>query len=153
MRRSEKEISSEEEIEKILSGNHLCRIALCDGDNPYVLPMNYGYKNRKIYIHSATEGRKLDIIRKNNKVCFEISDSISLKKNAVACGYSTKYRSLIGTGLIKILDSRDEKIESLNSIMFQHTKKDGWDYVEDDLSRMLILQIEIHTVSGKKSGL
>lgn len=152
MRRNDKKITDPEEIQKVLENNQLCRIALSDGDNPYVLPVNFGYRDNRLFIHSATEGKKLDIIKRNNKVCFEISDSISSITTEKACGFGTRYRSVIGTGRIKIVTDYRKKIQGLDAIMYQHSKKNGWTYKESEVKKMVILEIEIESLSGKKSG-
>ena len=62
MRRKDKEIKDKKEIESIIKRAKVCRIALSDNNMPYIIPVNYGYKNNCIYIHSASEGKKIDII-------------------------------------------------------------------------------------------
>lgn len=102
-------------------------------------------------MHSAGEGRKLDIIRNNNRVCFEITDSISIEPSEKACGFSTRYRSVIGVGRINLINDPDKKTEALNAIMFQHTKKDSWSYNQSQVSKIIIMEIEIESLTGKKS--
>ena len=75
MRRTDRKISRTDEIESIIKKADVCRIALVDGNRPYIIPMNFGYeksKPSKIYFHCASDGRKLDLIRKNNNACFEM---------------------------------------------------------------------------------
>jgi hypothetical protein len=72
MRRSDKEIKDPQIIQKIFKDAEVCRIALCDGEKPYLVPMNFGYSENRLYLHSATDGRKIDILRKNI-----INDNIS----------------------------------------------------------------------------
>lgn len=78
MRRSEKEVNDIHEIESILKQTSICRIGLCVDNIPYVVPMNYGYRDNCLYLHSAKEGRKIDIIRENPNVCFEVDTDIEL---------------------------------------------------------------------------
>jgi len=115
MRKKDKEIKDPREIEEIISANKICRIALCDKDTPYIVPMNFGYKENKIFFHTARKGKKIDIIKKNKKVCFEITDSIEILRAEKACNFSTKYRSVIGFGSIKIANNPDEKKSSSNN--------------------------------------
>ncbi len=72
MRKANQEITDPEIIEEILGGAEICRIAMADGDVPYLLPFNYGYRDRCIYIHSAPSGKKIDLLKKNGSVCFEV---------------------------------------------------------------------------------
>ena len=152
MRRKEKEITDRNEIEEILTHNIICRIALSDNNVPYIIPMNYGYRKNKIYLHSAGVGKKIEIIQKNNNVCFEITDSIEITGARTACDYGTKYRSVIGFGRIKIMDSARDKKEALNIIMNKHTKKADWIISDLMVLKVTVLEIEIESVSGKKSG-
>ena len=72
MRRQEREIRDEAEIQEILEKGLVCRLGLYDGQYPYVVPLNYGYRNGCIYFHCAREGRKIDILKKNDRVCIEV---------------------------------------------------------------------------------
>ena len=72
MRRNEREITDPKIIEEIIHQATICRIALYDADYPYIVPLNYGYESGALYFHSAKEGKKIDLIRKNSRVCFEI---------------------------------------------------------------------------------
>ena len=152
MRRNDKQITDQKELYEILFENRICRIALSHNDTPYIIPVNYGYHGNSIFIHSAREGYKLDIIRKNDKVCFEVTDSIDIVTAESACDFGTKYRSVIVFGKIKILSDLDKKINALKIIMYQHTQKDLWNFNEKSLSRIVILEIEIESLTGKKSG-
>ncbi len=153
MRRTDKQITDPKMIHEILSTNTICRVALSDGIFPYVIPMNYGYKDNSIFLHTAVEGRKLQIIRSNNNVCVEISDSIELVTSENACGYGTKFRSVIATGTVSEVKDPSEKIAALNLIMAQHTGKDDWDIPEKAVSKVTILRIDIKEITGKASGL
>ncbi|MEJ2567959.1 MAG: pyridoxamine 5'-phosphate oxidase family protein [candidate division WOR-3 bacterium] len=109
MRKKDKKIKDREEIEEILFSNKICRIALSGEDNPYIVPINYGYKKNKIFLHTGIIGKKIDMIKKNNRVCFEVSDSIEELRSEKACDFSTKYRCVIGFGIIKIVEDLDRK--------------------------------------------
>jgi len=153
MRRKDREINDKSVIEEIFKSNYICRIALSDNNLPYIISMNYGYHDKKIYLHTAREGRKLDIIKKNNNVCIEISDSIELIKDKIACRFDTKYRSIIATGKIYMVNSREEKIIGLKAIMYQHSKQWDWEFNPKDITRVMILRIDIESISAKKSNL
>ncbi len=152
MRRKDKEITDFNEIESIIKKNCICRIALSNNNVPYIILMNYGYKNNTLYFHSAKEGTKLNIINTNPNVCFEITEDIKIVKSEKACSFGTKYRSVIGNGKIKIIEEDKAKIEGLNIIMKQHTNKDNWKYSEESLKNIFILKLEIDEIRGKKAG-
>lgn len=151
MRKKDKEITSQKEIEEIISSNKICRIALSDENTPYIIPMNYGYKENKIFLHTGRTGKKIDIIKKNNKVCFEITDSVEIKQAKKACDFNTKYRSVIGFGRIKITNEPDKKKKALSTIMKQHTNRSDWLFPDEIVEKTMILEIEIDSVTGKKS--
>ena len=152
MRRKDKEIKDPEIIRDILEGNTVCRIALSYKDEPYVIPMNYGYNGKNIYLHCAPEGRKMDILKKNNRICFEITDSIKLKSAEKACNFSTLYRSVIGFGSAAEVFEPDEKITGLEIIMQQQTGRNGWNFTGNDIKNIAVLKIEIDSISGKGNG-
>ncbi len=153
MRRNDKQIEDRDILHDILQGNSVCRIALADNNIPYIIPMNYGYHEQKIYLHSAKEGRKIDIIKKNNTVCFEITDSVEIVASDTACGYGTKYRSVIGHGKAVAVTANDKKIEALKIIMKQHTGSADWDFKESVIDKICVFEIIIESITGKKSGL
>jgi len=153
MRRSDKQITDEHEIHDVLVTNHICRIAMCDGKTPYLVPVDYGYDESCIYFHSAGAGRKIDVLAQNDNVCFEITDSISMVESEIACGFSTSYRSVIGFGTASILTEEAEKRRGLMTIMRQHTGRSPWEIPADRLNGVTVLKIDIDSVTGKTSGL
>jgi nitroimidazol reductase NimA-like FMN-containing flavoprotein (pyridoxamine 5'-phosphate oxidase superfamily) len=152
MRRNDKQITDQKQIEEILSNNTICRVALVDGLKPYILPMNYGYKNNSFYLHCSLEGKKLELIKKNNNVSIEVTDSIELVTAEKACGHTTKYKSVICSGTIAPVVETEQKIAGLNVIMNQHTGNSNWDFPEAALSKIIVLKIDIKEMTGKTSG-
>ena len=153
MRRTDSQITDPNVLEDILLSNTVCRVGFSDGTRPYIIPMNYGYKDTSIYVHSALEGKKLDLLRDNNRVCVEVTDSIEIVTSEKACGYGTKYRSVICNGTIHQVTESDEKVEALKTIMRQHTGSSDWHIPESAASNVAVLKIEIEEVTGKKSGI
>ncbi|MBN2655712.1 MAG: pyridoxamine 5'-phosphate oxidase family protein [Spirochaetales bacterium] len=152
MRRNEKEITDAALIGEILESNRICHVAFVDGDKPYIIPMNYGYRNKTIFLHSATEGKKIDIIGRNGNVCLEVSDSIEIKTSESACGFGTEFRSVICKGVIEKITDRHEKTEGLRAIMRQHTGRDSWDIPAAAVDRTAVYKIRTVEVTGKISG-
>jgi nitroimidazol reductase NimA-like FMN-containing flavoprotein (pyridoxamine 5'-phosphate oxidase superfamily) len=93
---------------------------MLDNDTPYILPFNYGYKDNGIYIHSAPEGGKIELLRKNNKVCFEIEQIAEIVKHDKPCKWETKYRSIVGYGEVEIITDYEQKKKGLDIIMSQY---------------------------------
>ena len=151
MRRDEKEITDRNLIEEILNKATTCRIAMIDGDFPYIIPVNYGYKDNCIYIHSANEGKKIDVIKKNNNVCFEVEIDEEIVETDIPCTWSVNYQSVIGFGKAFILDSNDDKINGLNVLMEHYTGRTKHEYQQKSMEEMIIIKIEISSMTGKKS--
>lgn len=150
MRRKEKEIKDKIIIDKILTSAIICRVAFHDDPYPYVVPMNYGHNDGSLYFHCAQEGKKIDLIKRNNKVCFEIEMSHELITDDVSCKWSTKYQSLIGYGEIEIISDNEEKKKGLDVIMIQHGKKENL-YNENAVKKVTVLKLKITNVTGKQS--
>jgi nitroimidazol reductase NimA-like FMN-containing flavoprotein (pyridoxamine 5'-phosphate oxidase superfamily) len=152
MRRKEKAITDETEIIDILSSETVCRLAFAEKNIPYIVPVNFGYRNRALYIHSAQEGRKISIIEKNDLVCFEIESGVRMISAGSACGFSMAYRSLIGYGKASFLYDSGLKREALNIIMKKQTGSEGWSFSEKSLEKTAVIKVQIESISGKKSS-
>jgi hypothetical protein len=151
MKKAEREIRDQVEIEQILSSSRIIHVAFHDDPFPYILPFNYGYKDGYIYIHSALEGKKTDLIRKNNRVGFQVDIETEIVPAEKACGWSTKYRSVVGTGFAELLTDPAEKKDSLDIIMVQHGEQDKNQYADNSLDKMLIIRIRMHQCKGKRA--
>jgi len=152
MRKANQEIKNTAIVEQILSSAVICRIAMADDDVPYLLPFNFGYRDRCIYIHSAPSGKKIDLLKKNNSVCFEIEHTAKVIPKEKACKWATLYRSVIGYGTVDIITDFKEKQRGLEIIMAQHGAPDQIDFEPKDLKGMVILKLTIDTVTGKQSS-
>jgi nitroimidazol reductase NimA-like FMN-containing flavoprotein (pyridoxamine 5'-phosphate oxidase superfamily) len=152
MRKARQEIKDKHTLEEILSGAILCRVAMIDGDLPYIIPFNYGYSNGALYIHSAPEGKKIDLLRKDSRVCFEVEDSMEITKGDQACDWSTRYRSVVGYGNVEILSDEASKQQGLEVIMAQHEAPELVEFNPKNTNRMVILKLTITSMTGKQSS-
>ncbi|MGE5389887.1 MAG: pyridoxamine 5'-phosphate oxidase family protein [Deltaproteobacteria bacterium] len=153
MRRSDKEISDEKIIELVLKESTVCHLAMAEDNVPYVLPMNFGYEEGIVYIHSATEGRKIDLIGRNPRVCFQAESQVAICSDEVnACAWGTRYLSVIADGLASIVEDNDEKKKALDIIMHKYSGRDGWDYKGESLAKIVIIRIKLIGVKAKRSG-
>jgi nitroimidazol reductase NimA-like FMN-containing flavoprotein (pyridoxamine 5'-phosphate oxidase superfamily) len=151
MRRKEKEITEKSEIESIMHKSLVCRLGLADNGTPYIVPLCFGYKDNCLYFHSAREGRKIDLLRRNNAVCFEFDSDLEIQAAKAACDWGMKYRSVIGYGRASFIDDRDAKRKALDVIMTQYS--DGvFEYSEKAFEKMLVIKVEIESMTGKKSN-
>ena len=152
MRRKDKEIKDEELIEAILRRASICRIALSENDLPYIVPLCFGHKDDFLYLHSAKEGRKIDMIRKNNNVCFEIEIDTELVAGEKPCNWTMKYHSIIGFGKAFLVEDTEEKREALDIIMEHYSGKSSFEYPEKIINSLAVIKVRIESMTGKKSG-
>jgi uncharacterized protein len=151
MRRKDKEIKDISELEEIISKAEICHIAFCYEDNPYIIPANFGYRENCLYIHSAPEGQKIDMLLKNNRVCFSVECDYRLLTTTTACNWSLRYRSVIGFGRAFVIEGSEQKVKALDIIM-AHYSEGQFEYSKDNLDKLAIIKIEIESMTGKKSG-
>lgn len=150
--RREREVTDINEILKILDKSKIVHIGLIDGDEPYVVPMNYGYtyKNEQLtlYLHGATEGKKLDIMRVNPKVFFSVECDVEAFSGTVACQYGTSYSSIMGKGKARILETPEEKMQGLTLFMKTQTGLD-FKFNERLVSAVSVIKIEVSEFTAK----
>lgn len=153
MRRPEKEITDETVIREILVRVAICRLGLVENGEAYIVPVNYVYHDGYLYIHSAAEGRKIAIIRKNPHVSFEIEYSSETIKGEIPCKWGTKYRSLMGTGTITITEDDDAKRSGFDLLMKKYAGIETQpDYDETAMQHAVLLKLKIESITGKQSG-
>lgn len=151
MRRREKEITNIKTIEDIIRRSSVCRLGLSENGRPYIVPLCFGYKERILYFHSAREGKKLDILKKNNIVCFEFDIDLEILSADEACKWGVKYRSVIGFGKAIIIDDIEAKKKALDIIMSQYSEG-SFEYPIEALKKTTVIKVEIDQMSGKMSG-
>ena len=152
MRRLDKEITSQKILDEILNKSRVVRLAFSIDSIPHIVPVNFGYSENKLYIHSATEGSKIDMISKTNLVCFEMELYDEIIKAKKSCGWTTKYRSIIGWGKIEIVRDKPGKIQGLDIIMTKYGRTEPNDYSDAMLDKTLVLVLTIDKYTGKQSG-
>lgn len=152
MRKVNQEITDKSILKEILHQAKICRLAMIDNGEPYLLPFNFGYKNNCIYIHSAPKGKKIDLLHKNEKVCFEVEQEAKLIKGDIACKWSTLYRSIVGYGTVEIITDFEEKTQGLEIIMEQHGATGKQVFEKKEVEFIVILKLSITSMTGKQSG-
>ena len=147
MTRRERQVTDINEIINILDKSKVVHLGMVDGDEPYVVPMNYGYimedGKLTIYLHGAKRGRKLDLIRKNPKVFFEMCCDIEPFEGEVACKYGITYASVMGRGIAEIVEDVEEKKFALSALMKTQT---GKDFEFEDKMTTIVSIIKITTL-------
>lgn len=153
MTRRERQVTDLNEIIEILDKSKVVHVGMIDGDEPYVVPMNYGYilEDGKpvIYLHGARRGRKIDAIKANPKVFYEMCCDITPFEGDVACRYGITYASIMGRGLATLVEDVEEKKKALSILMKTQTGKDF--QFEDKLTTVVsIIRIDTLEFTAKK---
>ncbi|MHC4580450.1 MAG: pyridoxamine 5'-phosphate oxidase family protein [Planctomycetota bacterium] len=152
VRRKDKEINDITAIEGIIRKARVCRLGLSENGRAYIVPLCFGYKDNNLYFHSAREGRKLDMIKKNNNVCFEIDIDHEFVTSKEACGYNMKYQSVIGFGKATFIEDIESKRKAFDVIM-QNYSDGSFEYPAEALKNtVIIIRVEVESMTGKKSG-
>lgn len=152
MRRTDKEINDIETVNWILQKAKVCRIALSHDNRPYIVPMIFAFKNNSLYLHSAHEGRKIDILRKNNQICFEVDLKKEVVEGEDPCKWGMRYYSVVGCGKAHFIKDLNKKKKALNIIMAKYSSKSEFEYSKHSLDGVTVIGVEITHLTGKKSG-
>lgn len=160
MRRKDREVLDEIRIDEVINAADCCRLGFFDGEEVYIVPLNFGYENtngkRIFYFHGAKEGRKIELIDYTNKngrsVTFEMDVDYSLIEAKLACGHSSRFKSIIGTGKIDLVNDVEEKRIGLISIMEKNTGKKDWEIKDQMLNAVSVFKIEVEKLSCKENS-
>jgi hypothetical protein len=150
MRRAEKEVVERDEIEGIIRRATVCRLAMVDDGRPYVVPLNFGYREGVLYFHSARDGRKMDILRRGGEVCFELDIPLGLRRSPDPCAWGMGYESVIGYGVPRFCHDPEEKRSALACIMAQY---DDGEHAFDPaaVARTAVFALPVDTMTAKRS--
>lgn len=154
MRRKDREVTDLMKIENIISRCTCCRIGFHDDGEVYIVPLSFGYEAKGdtyiFYFHGAKEGRKIDLIKKNPIVGFEMDTNYAVNEADLACGYSARFQSIIGNGVVSIVSEIKEKKLGLSLIMEHNTGKQNWDFDEKMVNAAAVLKLEVTKMSCKE---
>ena len=152
MTKRERQITDEAQIMDILDKGKVLHLGLAVDNEPYVVPMNYGYtkENGKLvmYLHSAVRGKKLDMIRANPKVFFEIDCDLVPFESELPCQYGLAYSSVMGKGIARIVDDVEEKKQAMTVLMKTQTGKD-FTFEDRLVSIVAVIRIDVESYTAK----
>ena len=153
MRRKDRQITEIEAIRAILDKAQVLHLAMIDGDRPYVVPLHYGYTLENgvlpLYLHSAKEGRKLDVLQKNARVAFVLETDVSLVSGGdLPCKYGAAYASVMGEGRATILTDPVEKTDALTMLMKTQTGRNIY-ITEAMTDTVAVLRIDVEAFTAK----
>lgn len=153
MRRKDREITDFQKMLSIMKACDVCRLGFVDGNEAYIVPMNFGYSvngtDITLFFHCASEGRKIDLIPSQSLVSFEMDTKHELVSGELGCDYTYLYQCIMGRGKLEAV-SEEEKTEGLKRIMLHYTGKEKWEFDEKYLKAVTVLKICIKDWSCKE---
>ena len=150
MRRSDKAVTQQPAIEKILRAGKTCQLAFTAEPVPYLVTLNYGYHDGALYFHAAAEGRKIDLIRENREVAFTVALDLGLIEGENACDWSVRFQSVVGHGQISLLESPEEKRRGLDLFMAQYSDE-KFSYPDKMIQATAVIKLVISEMTTKQS--
>jgi len=152
MTKRERQITDQSQIMAILDEAKVLHLGLAVDNEPYVVPMNYGYtvENGKLilYLHSALQGKKLDMIQANSRVFFELDCDLLPFEGKVPCQYGLAYSSIMGRGTARIVEDVEEKKQAMSILMKTQTGKD-FTFEDRLVSIVAVIRIDVSEYTAK----
>ena len=152
MRRKDREITDFDEIVDVIRASDVCRIAMNDGDYPYIVPMNFGLDVQDgqvyLYFHCAMEGKKLDLLRRDNRVTFEMDCDHSLILHEEDMNCTMSFGSVIGRGTMEFVPDED-KYKAL-MILMRHYHAEDFKFNTDMIKVTAVLKLTVTEMTGKR---
>lgn len=153
-RKPERRITDPEELAHVLRKAQILRLGMAGPDGPYVVPMNYGIGEGCLYLHSSCKGRKAETLRADPRVCFELETDVALIEDDKPCGFSMKFKSIVGFGRVVVLETVAEKRAGLRAIMAHYTEGEYPDeaFPEAVLAKTCVMRLDIESMTGARHG-
>lgn len=147
-------LTKREEMESIILKSEICHVGMCDLQcNPYVVPFNFVFHEGYVYLHSAMEGKKIDILKQNKNVSavFSIDHELGWRDEHVACSWGMRYRSVMINGKVEFIEEYDKKMEVLNTIMKKYAGRE-FSFNKPAVVNVCIYRIAIGEMTGRVYG-
>jgi nitroimidazol reductase NimA-like FMN-containing flavoprotein (pyridoxamine 5'-phosphate oxidase superfamily) len=138
------------QIEAIIHQATVCRLGLFDGSSPYIVPLCFGYRDDALYFHTGPRSRKLDMIRRHPRVCFEMDILAGPMPAAAPCDWNMDYQSVVGFGSASIVEATAAKQAALAVIMDQYTQG-PYTFPENKLAITAVIKVAVESMTGKRS--
>lgn len=153
MRRKDREVTSPERAVEIINACDCCRLGLRDGDEVYIIPMNFGFEHRNgqltLFFHGSKDGRRAAFVPLQKSTSFEMDVNHALLEGIYGCDYSYRYSSVMGTGKLTLAEG-EEKLRGLEAIMRHYSGKGQWRFKTEALERIQVLKLSVEKWSCKE---
>lgn len=148
-------ISNPDAVKDIILSSHVCHVGMITEQGvPYVIPMNFGYDDGIVYLHSANEGKHISALMNSPAVCitFITQGKLRYQHPDMACSYSMKAKSVLVNGDVEFIDSPDKKREALNIIMQHYTGRKDFAYSLPSLLNTKVWKVIPKETTAKSFG-
>lgn len=154
MRRKDREVTEPDRIDGIIRSCDCCRMGFADGGAAYIVPLNFGYSTaggeRVFYFHGAAEGKKMELLRQNPDVGFELDTGHELSLTGEGCNCSFRFQSVIGRGKAAVVEEPSEKREGLRLLMEHYSGRGDWAFGEEALRHVAVWKLTVERMSCKE---
>jgi uncharacterized protein len=139
-------------VDGVIMSSPVMRLALSRGDQPYLVPLCFGYDGTDLFFHTGMGGQKVEYLQANPRVCFEFEADIRLLPHeSTACKWGFAYRTVIGTGSVGELHAPEDRSGALQQIMRRYSGTGSWELHREALARTRVWQIHVHSMTGRQS--
>lgn len=149
MRRSDRQLPVEV-AHALLERGEICQLAMVDKGEPYLVTLNYGFREGTLYFHAARQGRKMDILADGSRVCFTVVPRHELVVAEKGCDYSMKYESVVGWGSVRFLEDPEAKHCALGIIMAQYAPGE-FSFPEGSVAATAVFAVDIEEMTAKSN--
>ena len=156
----ERIIENRDEMEEVLRAAKIGRLGVNWNGQPLIIPLNFAYDDKNIYLHGSNSGLKTEFLRNNPKVCFEVDEFFGTVPASMVCEYDSAYRSVVAYGTAEVLSIPEEKIRSLRLIVAKYAGEEAArsltpsmveEYRSSRGRETAVVRIRIETMTGKRS--
>jgi uncharacterized protein len=152
MRNTNRKITDRELIAAVIRSSPVMRLAMSLEDQPYLVPLCFGYDGEALFFHTGIKGQKIEYLQANPRVCFEFEGTVRpLPHERLGCKWSFAYRTVIGTGRVGELLAPEERLHGLELVMRQYSGTGGWEFDRDAMALTRVWRIEIESLAGRQS--
>lgn len=154
VRRKDRELTDPQKIQEIIAKCDCCRLGLVDDGEAYIVPLNFAFvpagDRGVFYFHSANEGHKIQLLRRQKTVSFELDCDHRLRVGDVACRYGYAYQSVMGRGTVTFVEDTAEKQWALARLMTRYTKQTDWQFTEPEVSAVQVIKLTVSHWTAKQ---
>ncbi len=140
-------------VAEILNRAEYVTLALVDDEGPYSVPVNAAFEDGVLYFHSSLRGRKAEALRlavdRGVPVAFSAAVDLAQKTGELACQWGYMFRSVLGSGTVRLIEQSGDKVAGLNALMRKYAGRDGYPYDEGILDKTLVVALDVDRATAR----